>query len=461
MIFCSILRQSVFVKVIGVVDCDKQETYRCVVDDLRSENDSTLAIEANHTLLRCLTCLRPIDYVISKQTSLDVRKKLRDDLYQKFQVLSDIIRDPDVSKAKLKKEEKKFNTHLIEALHEANLTKGCSTKKDAESLLAHYSMLSSVLEPVQRETQYPVREKTELQKNSANVLNTVIPYPLGGEINAHTVHNEAEQQANSCFSDLLVTDDRHLFGVENAQHKIKNVDCFKKPSDAAYKEYEANRTKLEEILKLISDDCIYAEMKTAAEKILNRAKDRSDFKAKDYTHVNEIYKLVTHVMEHVKNNVDLDKKMLNDIGLNLQRIDKMCKVLSGNDALVAGIKKFVQVALISLSVLLFLNIVPFCGPVFFVAGVITATAMKLGAALGIWQEIAWNVILTRVGSLDEKSGHSVLEKTREFSKTGHAFFKAEVKKLDTKKEGPELQDNVEEKDEESKDKGGSGLDTIL
>jgi len=269
-------------------DWDKQEIYRLAVDDLRIENDlkfgirskrvktpegdtwvrdatqaldlnnanrpahNALSIEGNNTLLRCLTRLRPIDYVISKQTSLDAREKIREALYQKFEMLSSVIRDPDSTKASIKEEEEKFNTFLIEKLHEANLTKGCTTQEDAEALLAHYKVLYSVLDQamplvtltydektriLQRETQYPVTEKTKFQKAYEAELEDVIPYPLNDEINAHTVHNEAKQQADACFADLLVADDRmltsqarktHLMGVKNAF--IVKVETEKFPS---------------------------------------------------------------------------------------------------------------------------------------------------------------------------------------------------------------------------------------
>lgn len=432
-----------------------QQHYRAEIAMLCAH--AALPHEANHTLVQCLTGLRAIDYVISKQTSLDIRERTRNDLYQASKLFLDAVQDPMLTQAKLTQEEKKFNTHLIESLHEMNLTKGCSTKKDAEALLAHYTLLSSVLDP--NEMQDPMTEKTGLQNMYANVLSTIIPYPLGGEINIHTQHNEAEQQATACFADLLVADDRRLITPENRNYPIKNIDCFKKPSNIAYQEYDSNRTKLEELLKRMSNDSIYTNMKSAAEKILRITQDRSRFKAREYTQVNEIYKLVTHVLEHAVGNQHLDKKVLNDIGLDLQRMDKVCQELSKKNALVEAIKKIVEAVLISLSILLMLNTVAVSGPVFVVAGVIVGAVMKLGASLGLWQEIGMQVLLTSFGSLSEKSGHGVIDKTRAFSKEGHAFFKAEVKKLDTKKDCPVCQDDVEENDVEKK--GGSELDPTL
>lgn len=214
---------------------------------------NVLAIEANNTLLRCLARLRPIDYAISKQTSLDGKDELRKALYQRFEALSSVIRDPATTKARIKEEEEEFNTFLVETLHEANLTKGCSTRKHAEALLAHYKVLYSVLDPampmvtltydeetriLQRETQYPVTEKTKFQKAYAAELKEVIPYPLDDEVSAHTVQSEAKQQADACFADLLVADDRmltsqarktHLMGVKNAF--IVKVETQKLPDN--------------------------------------------------------------------------------------------------------------------------------------------------------------------------------------------------------------------------------------
>ena len=230
-----------------------------------------LAIDGNNTLLRMLTRLRAIDYMLSKQLPLNSQQQARDEIKEQFEVYKKSIlrrsnplfsdkKTHELARNVIKTAEEGLSTFLIKKLHEANLTKGCSTKKDAEALLAHYKVLYSVLDPamplvtltydkktriLQRETQYPVTEKTELQKMHAGVLKTVIPHPLNGEINAHTVHNEAKQQADACFANLIVADDRmltsqarktHLVGVKNAF--IVKVETQKLPKNTKVESIE-------------------------------------------------------------------------------------------------------------------------------------------------------------------------------------------------------------------------------
>ena len=208
-----------------------------------------ISIDANNTLLRMLTRLRPIDYMLSQQSPPQVA--LRDKIKNKFDEYQGYIKlfsdpsshgqaDRDAAIKGIKKAEESFSTFLVERLHEANLTKGCVTQKDAEALLAHYKVLYSVLDPampmitltydhathmLQRETHYPITKKKSFQKKYLDELKTVIPHPLDDEKNAHTVRHEAEQLADACFADLIVADDRmltsqarksHLVGVKNA-----------------------------------------------------------------------------------------------------------------------------------------------------------------------------------------------------------------------------------------------------
>ncbi|MDF1684408.1 MAG: hypothetical protein P1U36_07085 [Legionellaceae bacterium] len=238
---------------------ERDATQAFALDDPQRPPHDAAMIEANNTLLRMLARLRPIDYMLSKHENNfldeDTRQVLRNKLNIMFEenktAILALARSNDLPLEKneritkaMHKIEKAFSTVLINSLHEANLTKGCSTQHDAEALLAHYKILYSVLDPamplvtltydkdegiLQRETQYPVTEKTEFQKGYAGVLKNVNPYPLEGEVesevNAHTVHNEAKQQADKCFADLIVADDRmltsqarksHVVGVKNA-----------------------------------------------------------------------------------------------------------------------------------------------------------------------------------------------------------------------------------------------------
>ncbi|KTD22164.1 putative esterase with patatin domain [Legionella lansingensis] len=204
-------------------------------------------IDANNTLLRCLSRLRPIDFAIGKKLGED-GQTIQADIKEQFSKLSEeilqIAQDSNKSdqqkQTEINQKEQEFNTFLIEKLHEANLTKGCETSEDAEKLLFHYRNLSSVLTPartmitltydkqaqvLQRETQYPVTEKTPEQKEAIKQLKTVTPYPFKEDKNSHTVNNIATQEADSLFADLIGRDDTalpaqarktHLAGAKNA-----------------------------------------------------------------------------------------------------------------------------------------------------------------------------------------------------------------------------------------------------
>ncbi|NSL18190.1 hypothetical protein HRQ65_07320 [Tatlockia micdadei] len=203
-------------------------------------------IEANNALLRCLSRLRPIDFAIDKKHGAHGRE-LRDEIKTEFgslcrEILEIAQREGSNSQknALITQKEKAFNTFLVKQLHEANLTRGCESKKDAEKLLAYYRDLSSVLSPartmvtltydesahiLQRETQYPVTEKTPVQIEALQQLETLIPYPFEDEKNAHTIRNLATQEADYLFAELIAKPDTalpaqarktHLVGAKNA-----------------------------------------------------------------------------------------------------------------------------------------------------------------------------------------------------------------------------------------------------
>ncbi|CEG56926.1 hypothetical protein [Legionella fallonii] len=204
-------------------------------------------IDANNTLLRCLSRLRPIDYAIDKKHG-EKGKEIRDALKNRFGELSaeilKIAQGPGTDEEKHKQihqKEKEFNTFLVEKLHEANLTQGCEKEEDAEKLLFHYRNLSSTLAPartlvtltydkdakiLQRETQYPVTEKTEAQKETLNKLKVITPYPFKDESNSHTRQKIAFQEADSLFSDLIAQDDRALPAQARKTHLVSAKNAF-------------------------------------------------------------------------------------------------------------------------------------------------------------------------------------------------------------------------------------------
>lgn len=221
----------------------------------RIPHDSPV-IEANNALLRCLSRLRAIDYAIAEKYPGGEGLPIREALKTRLATLTNTIltaaqgtEDADDKLKEIKRLETDFDTFLIARLYDANLTKGCETAKDAEKLLSHYRNLSSLLVPArtmitltydseagvfQRETQFPVTEKTSEQKAALRLLRDINPHPLKENKTSHTVRNIATQEADSLFVGLLERDDRalpaqtrktHLVGAKNA-FIVKNELIF-------------------------------------------------------------------------------------------------------------------------------------------------------------------------------------------------------------------------------------------
>jgi hypothetical protein len=139
------------------------------------------------------------------------------------------------------RKEKEFDTQLIQALHEVNLTTGCYTAKDAEQLLFHYRNLSSLLTPASKmitltyneqyklaikEINHPVTEKTATQLNALDALSKINPYPMKGHKNAHNIRNLATQEADALFLDLMKQDDYSLPAQARKTHLVGTKNAF-------------------------------------------------------------------------------------------------------------------------------------------------------------------------------------------------------------------------------------------
>lgn len=225
--------------------------------DKRMPHNAPL-IEANNALLRCLSRLRPIDYAIARQLGQTqpvnaFRMGLKNRFADLVTGINNIVRNADFDdeekRQAISRAEECFNDTLVQALHWANLTEGCDTRKDAERLLFHYRNLSSLMVPArplitlthdveahvfQRETQYPVTKKTDKQIEAVAALRT-ITYPQDEFVeNSHNIRSVAEQNADRLFADLIAADDRalpaqarktHLVGIKNA-YVVKNELFF-------------------------------------------------------------------------------------------------------------------------------------------------------------------------------------------------------------------------------------------
>lgn len=203
-------------------------------------------IEANNALLRCLSRLRPIDYAIGKKdTDTTPRTQLQSHFADYTNRILNIAQnnnlDNDTKLKQIEVLEKGFNTLLVKALHQANLTQGCNNAEAAENLLFHYRNLSSLLEPArtmitltydetaqvfQRETQYPVIDRTATQRLAIEQLRKIQPYPFAKEKNAHNSKNIATQEADALFVDLMLSYDRALSAQARKTHLVGAKNAF-------------------------------------------------------------------------------------------------------------------------------------------------------------------------------------------------------------------------------------------
>ena len=256
-----------------------RDATRAVPLEKRISHDSPV-IEANNTLLRCLSRLRAIDYAIHKKFLENDYAQIRSRLRTAFGMLvNDVLigiqkkRENDEDKLTgLKQWEKYFDTLLVKMLHEADLTKGCVSKNDAEALLSHYRHLSSLLLParpmvtltydeearvIHRETQYPVTKKTDYQKETIDDLSIVISHPLKEEESSQTIHFTAFQDANHLFSSLDKMDDRalpaqsrktKLVGLKNAF--LVKIELIEVPEDSKLEDLKEVSAILDDTLWL-------------------------------------------------------------------------------------------------------------------------------------------------------------------------------------------------------------------
>lgn len=232
------------------------------LSDKNRPSHNSPEIEVLNMQLRCLSRLRAIDYAIAKKSAdpkLAVKVKegleaIRQDLMGRFGTLHKLVEqnitkasDGTTDEAKLviiNELEEAFNSTLLKNLHNANLTQGCETKKDAEDLLNYYRNMSSLLDParpmitksydtvagvLQIETQFPITKKTPEQKEFMEKMRKIQPYPLEEERNSHNVRKVAFQEVDSLFLDLMQEDNRLLAAQTRKTHEagVKNAYIVK------------------------------------------------------------------------------------------------------------------------------------------------------------------------------------------------------------------------------------------
>lgn len=204
-----------------------------------------IKIESNLSLMRCLARLRPIDYVLGEKWDkthppiLELRKQF----INLMKAMDDIVHHASHSADKKRKSivdaETQFNTFLVKTLSEAGLTSGIYSKKEAKKLLQYYRILSSSLEPARtmvtitydqankvlnRETLYPITEKSTAQTNSIQQLKKPKTYQFCQRGKLLSVKKEAFQIADKYFADLLAKPDRVLGSQARKTHltSLKN-----------------------------------------------------------------------------------------------------------------------------------------------------------------------------------------------------------------------------------------------
>lgn len=222
----------------------------------------TPAIEANKALLRCLCLLKATDYALFKKMEVGLRCSLKEEFERiAFTILAHANGGlPEADKLqRIKAFEEDFNGCLIKHLREANLTRGCKSKRETKKLLSHYRNLSSLMQPartlvtltydekaglLQRETKYPVTKKTAPGLQSLSQLNLSPPRPFKEKTNSSTAGNGAIQEANKLFYELM--DDETRFLPEQARLVVVKKETISLRPEEILDEVKENKAAIKD-----------------------------------------------------------------------------------------------------------------------------------------------------------------------------------------------------------------------
>lgn len=184
-------------------------------------------IEANNMLLRTLSTMRGIDWVLEQKKNasnllteiqLALRKNLQIHVDQVLQFENAVMNGlpPDKSIREL---ETSFNQVLKQTLIVAELNGGINSDEDYKKLLLHYRNLASTLDPaksvitkqkygniVHTEIAHPITQKTPEQLQQLQHMHSA---EIAGE-NFHSVQKHALRIANACFYERIIRDDTRL-----------------------------------------------------------------------------------------------------------------------------------------------------------------------------------------------------------------------------------------------------------
>ena len=179
-------------------------------------------IESNNTLLRTLSTMRAINFMLEKDGKRDLQTQLH---FGFMHIVEEINHFQIMTKNggtpfnKMDTLEKRFNIFLKHILITAGFAEKHINLKDFEIILTHYRNLASTLEPAKsivtiqqygaithQEIAHPITRKTAVQKKQLSLIssaNTDFSH-------FHNTQLKAIQVANFYFHDLIKQDDRFL-----------------------------------------------------------------------------------------------------------------------------------------------------------------------------------------------------------------------------------------------------------
>ncbi len=232
----------------------------CIRRDARQAKPLNQRLDPNHlvfhiddTLLRALNTARTLDYMLQKRAESHAKNEQRVEHYwgeqeKLMQLMGDFLLSvtdiqqrfaqgtltESAAKKELQQKHARFNAHLCGLIHRNHFDHGLKKKNAAEyeKLLNHYRQMASVLDPAPAqqtisadkhgvthiETAYPITEKTAPQKEAMKTMQRVVAKPTKKERDFHTSQNEAYQEINVAFYDLIQDDSRRLSSQTRKTH---------------------------------------------------------------------------------------------------------------------------------------------------------------------------------------------------------------------------------------------------
>src|SRR3990167_8459467 len=173
-------------------------------------------------LLRALSTMRAIDWVLTKTAKTEIQAELKQKLVHLIEEIKqfqlNILQGKRMPNS-ITSMEQRFNLFLKHTLIAAGLADGLNTHKDFEAILTHYRNLASTLDSAKTlvtiqqygsfthtETAYPITKKTAEQQAQ---LSTLISPPRDRPDFNHS-QTLAMQVANYWFYELIANDNRRL-----------------------------------------------------------------------------------------------------------------------------------------------------------------------------------------------------------------------------------------------------------